>query len=306
MSFSREIKQELTGLEFEAPCCRRAELAGLVAFCGTLLPESEGGGLRMRTENAAVAKRAYDLLSDLFSAHPNRTAVRKKGDGYIHTLWLYQGATFLRIMKALGFMRDGRVKFCVDPFVTGESCCRRAFLRGAFLGSGSATSPEKAYHLELETHYQGLARDVLQLFADEEITARSVMRKSNYVIYIKDSEEIADALTALGATDSALSLYSVKVEKDMKNKVNRQVNCETANLTKIANTAAVQIKAIQKVMASPVSESLAPALIELAELRMHNPEASLAELALLLEKPISKSCVSRRLQKLVDIAEKLI
>ncbi|MGN1059120.1 MAG: DNA-binding protein WhiA [Clostridia bacterium] len=305
MSFSSEIKQELCRLPLDSPCCQRAELAGLTALSGTLLSESDGGGLRLRTENAAVAQRAYALLSGLFSVHPKRTAARKKSEGYIHTLHLYQDQSYVRIMKALGFWRDGRVKFCADPFVTGESCCRRAFLRGAFLGGGSASAPQKSYHLEIETHYQGLAHDVLQLFADEELAARSVMRKSNYVIYIKDSEEIADALTALGATDSALSLYHIKIEKDMKNKVNRRVNCETANLTKTANTAALQIMAIHKVMASPAAASLSPGLLELAGLRLENPEASLSELAAMLDKPISKSGVSRRLQKLVVMAEKL-
>ena len=303
MSFSSEIKQELCRLPIESPCCGRAELAGLVALCGTLSAESEGGGLRLRTENASVAQRAYELFSTLFSIHPKRIAARKKSDGYIYTLHLHDNQSYVRLMKALGFWQNGRTKFCVDPFVIGESCCRRAFLRGAFLAAGSASSPQKSYHLEIETHYRDLARDIVQLFADEELEARSVIRKSNYVIYIKDSEEIANALTAIGATDSALELYSIKVEKHMKNKVNRRVNCETANMTKTANAAALQIASIHKVMASPLSASLPPTMLELAKLRVQNPEASLAELASQLEVPISKSAVSRRLQKLIAMAE---
>ncbi len=305
MSFSSEIKQELCSLPLENTCCQRAELAGLLALSGTLISESEGGGLRLRTENAHVAKRAFTLLSGLFSVHPKRMAVEKKNEGYIHTIHLYEHDNFVPIMKTLGFWRDGRVKFSADPFVTGESCCRRAFLRGAFLGAGSASAPQKSYHLEIETHYRDLAQDLLHLFEDEQLSARSVIRKSNYVIYMKDSEEIADTLTALGATDSALNLYHVKIEKDMKNQVNRRVNCETANLTKIANSAALQIQAIKKVMSATIAADLSEELIELAKLRIENPEASLIELASMLNEPISKSGVSRRLQKLIKMAEEL-
>lgn len=305
MSFSSEVKQELCRLPQAAACCCRAELAGLLALTGTLVPESEGGGMRLRTENAAVAQRAYTLLSQLFSAHPGRMATEKRKEGYIHTLQLYRNSSFLPIMKTLGFWQEGRIKFCADPFITAESCCRRAFLRGAFLGSGSVSAPQKSYHLEIETHYKGLSQDLLHLFEDEQLAARLVMRKSNYVIYMKDSEEIADTLTALGATDSALELYHIKVEKDMKNKVNRRVNCETANLTKTANAAALQIMAIHKVMASPLGSDLPASLLEPAKLRLENPEASLAELAQMLDEPISKSAVSRRLQKFVELSEKL-
>ncbi len=305
MSFSSEIKQELCQMPLEGNCCQLAELAGLITSAGTVMSESAGGGLRLRTENATVAERAFVLLSGLFSVHPKRMAVEKRNEGFIHTLHLYQDKRFEKIIRTLGFWRNGRIKFCVDPFITAESCCRRAFLRGAFLGSGSASAPQKSYHFEIETHYRDLAQDLLQLFEDEQLAARFVMRKSNYVIYMKDSEEIADTLTALGATDSALKLYHVKVEKDMKNKVNRRVNCETANLTKTANTAALQIKAINKVMASRLASELPPSLLELSELRIENPEASLSELASMLEEPISKSGVSRRLQKLIDMAERL-
>ncbi len=305
MSFSSKVKQELCAVLSETVCCQRAELSGLLTLSGSLLPESEGGGLRFRTENQAVILKTAALLAELFSVTPMRTIQKKKGSGSIYTLRLYENQGYRQIMKSLGLWRDGRVKFCVDPFITSQSCCRRAFLRGAFLGGGSVNAPEKSYHLEIETHYHDLARELLQLFEDEQLVARSVMRKSNFVIYMKDSEEIADALTALGATDSALDLYAIKVEKDMKNKINRRVNCETANLTKTANAAALQIQAINKLMASPLSRQLSPALLELAGLRLENPEASLSELASLLDEPISKSGISRRLQKLIQMADEL-
>jgi len=305
MSFSSEIKTELCNLPLSSACCNRAELAGLAALCGTLLSESAGGGLRFRTENEAVAQKIETLLSSLMGITAKQRRIRKKNEGYIYTLHIEGGEGFVRLMKTLGFWQDGRIKFCANPFITAESCCRRSFLRGAFLGSGSASAPQKSYHLEIETHHRDLAADIVQLFMDEQLAARSVIRKSNYVIYIKDSEEIADALTALGATDSALNLYYIKIEKNMKNKINRRVNCETANLTKTANAAAQQIVAIQKVLRSPLSASLSQGHLELAQLRLENPEASLAELAAMMEKPISKSGVSRRLQKMIDLAEGL-
>ncbi len=305
MSFSSDVKQELCQEFPETVCCQRAELSGLIAMSGTLLSESDGGGLRFRTENEAVIRRVQELLAILFSVSPHRMARRKKDNGYIYSLRLGKTQGFEQIMKALGLWRDGRAKFCVDPFITGESCCRRSFLRGAFLGGGSVSAPEKSYHLEIETHYHDLARDLLQLFEDEQLAARSVVRKSNFVIYMKDSEEIADALTALGATDSALALYAIKVEKDMKNQINRRVNCETANLTKTANAAAIQIQAINKLLNSFKAADLTPPLAELAKLRLENPEASLTELGTMLTEPISKSGVNRRLKKLIQLADEL-
>jgi len=302
MSFSSEVKNELCRFMPETLCCRRAELAGMIALAGTFLPDTEGGGLRLRTENKDVADRAATLIQALFA---KETHVVTTDTISIFTLTLPKDDGFLHIMKTLGFYFENRLHFCADPFVTAESCCRRAFLRGAFLGGGSVSAPQKSYHLEIETHYHRLSGDILQLFEDESLKARRVMRKSNHVIYMKESEEIADALAALGATDSALTLYHIKVEKDMKNRINRQVNCETANLTKIANTAAVHIKAIQRVLQSPLREELTPAMHELALLRLQNPESSLAELAQALSEPLSKSGVSRRLQKFVDLAEKL-
>ena len=305
MSFSSDVKQELCLTMPESSCCKRAELAGLIALGGTLLPESSGGGLRFRTENEAVAERTASLLQQFFSITPHKAVQKKKSVGSIFNLLIDAESGYQHKMKALGLWRDGRAKFCTDPFITGESCCRRSFLRGAFLAGGSVNAPEKSYHLEIETHYHDLARDILQLFEDEQLSARSVSRKSNFVIYMKDSEEIADALTALGATDSALSLYAIKVEKDMKNTINRRVNCETANLTKTANAAALQIQAIKKLMGSHLAGDLTPPLLELAELRLNNPEASLAELGALLETPISKSGVNRRLQKLISLSEEI-
>jgi len=300
MSFSSEVKAELCAALPDAICCRRAELAGIIALSGTPLPESEGGGMRLRTENEMVAKRAATLIQLLFSKQIEPEGTEKKN---IYTLTLTKDNGFLHMMKSLGFYFDKRIHFSVDPFITSEPCCRRAFLRGAFLGGGSVTSPQKSYHLEIETHYHRLASDILQLFEDETLKARCVMRKSNHVIYIKESEEIADTLAALGATDSALELYSIKVEKDMKNRINRQINCESANQNKIANTAAIHRKAIQKVMQSHLREELSPAVLELAELRLNNPEASLTELAAMLSEPLSKSGVSRRLQKIVMLSE---
>lgn len=302
MSFSSEVKTELCSTPCDALCCSRAELAGILSFAGSPMTAKEGGGLRLRTENEDVAGRVIALVDKLFS---KKVAVHAADNKNMFTVYIKNEDGFLHMMKSLGFIVDGRMQFTADPFITSEPCCRRAFLRGAFLGGGSVTSPQKSYHLEIETHYHRLAADLLQLFEDETLKARSVMRKSNHVIYIKESEEIADTLAALGATDSALELYSVKVEKDMKNRINRQINCESANQTKIANTAAIHRKAILRVMQSHLREELTPSMLELAELRLKNPEASLAELALLLSEPLSKSAVSRRLQKIVMLAETL-
>ncbi len=303
MSFSSDVKEELCKVSFDNPCCNRAELAALVSFCGSVISRNGGEAIRIRTENMLVAKRIRKLMELVFGYDIDITERLKTRGGSTFTIYIYEKHMLSNITNRLGLLVDKIIKFNVNPFLVQDECCKRAYLRGAFLAGGSVTSPEKSYHFEIETHYQGLSRDLKQLFDDEEINVKTVIRKSGYVLYIKESETIADLIALMGATDSMIEVYNVKMEKDYKNNINRQVNCETANLRKIGDAAAKQIVAIKKLMSDKKTE-LPEQLKELAALRIEYPEASLKELGEMLMPPISKSGVNHRLNKIIDMAEK--
>lgn len=303
MSFSTDVKEELCNCGFESTCCNRAELAAIVSFCGSVVTRPEGSALRIRTENFNVAKRIQKLFKAVFGYNIDITERAKCRGGSTFTIYIYETAQLLSIVNKLGLLINKIIKFNINPFIVQEECCKRAYLRGAFLGGGSVTSPEKSYHFEIETHYQGLSRDLIQLLSDMEIDAKTITRKSLSVIYIKESEVIADIIALMGATDAMIELYNIKMKKDYKNNINRQVNCETANLKKQGDAAAKQIFAIKKLMTDK-KINLPDGLKELAALRIEYPEASLKELGELLTPPISKSGVNHRLKKLMEMAEK--
>jgi len=303
MSFSSDVKEELCKCSLESACCNVAELAAAVSFCGNVVTRPEGSALRIRTENFYVAERIQSLFKAVFGYSVDITERAKVRGGSIFTVYIYEATMLSAVMNKLGLLVNKMIKFNINPFLVQDECCRRAYLRGAFLGGGSVTSPKKSYHFEIETHYHGLSNDLVQLFEDEEINVKTVERKSGRVLYIKESETIADVIALMGATDSMIEVYNIKMEKDYKNNINRQVNCETANLKKIGDAAAKQIFAIKKLMADK-TKSLPEQLIELAALRIEYPEASLKELGEMLTPPISKSGVNHRLNKLIEMAEK--
>ncbi len=298
MSFSGDVKKELCRIEPEKSCLSRAELAGIFAFSGMM----RGKDFIMRTENELVAKRAAGLLLMLFDARIDVEVSPRGAKGKLYSLCLTEDAGQRTILSALG-LYGNMVKFAIDPFLTTEPCCARAFLRGAFLGGGSVNSPKRSYHFEIETHYFGLSRDLSALLSDLDFETKTVMRKACYVTYIKDSEVIGDILATMGATGSMMELYNAKIEKEVNNSVNRRVNCDTANLTKTVNAAVAQTASIKHLIAKQGEEAIPEHLRELAMLRLKYPEASLAELGEMLTTPISKSGVNHRLKKLMQLAE---
>lgn len=302
MSFSAEVKKELCGIE-DKSCCRRAELAGLAAFCGSMVT-GEGGKqfLRLRTENPTVARRMYALSKSLFHTP---LAVRHAMSTGLYSITIQKSTELDVLMQRLGLIQEGRVKFSLDPFLAQDDCCARAYVRGAFLGGGSLSEPEKSYHFEIVTHYKTLSGDLSRLLADYGFELKTIFRKGYYVTYAKDSEVISDLLAFMGASGAMMELYNVKILKDMRNNVNRRVNCETANLTKTADAAVRQIQCIKKIEKLRGLDSLPESLQTIAQLRMDNPEASLLELGNMLQPPIGKSGVNHRLKKIVDIADSL-
>ncbi|MBE7025686.1 MAG: DNA-binding protein WhiA [Ruminococcaceae bacterium] len=299
MSFASEIKSELLRIEMKNKCCSRAELCGLVSFGGAVLP---GGKLRISTENAATARRCFSLIRDCFGISgeiiTNHSRAGKGGNAY--AISVDTSGDALRILSGLGFLQKHTVSFRVQEALLENPCCRRAFLRGAFLGGGSVANPEKEYHLELSTPRKALAEDTVQVFSAFGLTARMVQRKKAQVIYFKSSTEIGDVLNIIGAHTAYMELMNVRILKETRNKVNRQVNCETANLDKALEAARSQVEAIRLLEKRGRLAALSPGLREAAELRLAYPEAPLSELGDMLH--ISKSGINHRMRKIMALA----
>ncbi len=298
MSFTIDVKHELCQSEFRTRCCKRAHLAGIAGFCGAVVRENGKEIFKMRTESLSIARRVYTLTKELFGIKADLQTV-----GKICNISIDNAAG--TVLTELGFKKDGLIKFSIDPFVVHDDCCKTAFLSGAFLGGGYVKTPKNGYHFEIKTHYRDLSRDLLEIIAEVGFEPKSVIRKSEYVVYLKQSDAICDILATMGATDAMLELCNVKILKDVRNNITRKVNCDTANIAKTAEAAAVQLQAIRKIQKKQGLESLPESLEQMARLRLENPEANLAELGEMLSSPISKSGVNHRLKKIIKIADSL-
>jgi len=208
-----------------------------------------------------------------------------------------------RVFEAYGFSREGLLALHVNLGVLEEECCRRSFIRGAFLTGGAITDPLKSYHLELVTDHFNVSRETYSLLLEMGFVPKESVRGGNYVTYFKQSSAIEDFLTLIGAPLQAMELMAMKIEKDMRNTVNRKVNCDTANVTKTVDASAAQIDAIGVIKAAGAFESLPEKLRQTAQLRLDNPELSIKELADSSIPPMTKSCLNHRLRKLAELAD---
>ena len=207
-------------------------------------------------------------------------------------------------MAAYGFSPRDTLSLHLNLSVVEEDCCRAAFLRGAFLAGGSVTDPEKGYHLELTTTHQSVARETYALM-DEVLGfyPKTAHRAGGTVLYLKQSDLISDCLTRLGAPIAAMGIIEAKLEKELNNKVNRRCNCDDANTSKVVEAAQEQIAAIRHLEERGLLENLPEKLRSAAFARMENPEASLTELAAMMEPPITKPAMNHRLKKLIQTAK---
>lgn len=298
MSFTTDVKNELCQIEYETKCCMRAHLAGIAGFCGAVVHENGEELFRMRTENVAIARRAYTLIKKIFG-----TKAVLSTTGKICVITVEQNAKMF--LAELGYCRQGIVKFSLDPFVVHDECCRQAFLAGAFLGGGYVKTPKNGYHFEIKNHYRTIVYDLGDMIEEMGFEPKVVMRKSEYVVYLKQSDAIGDLLKIMGATDAMFEIFNVKILKDVRNNITRKINCDTANISKTADAAAMQLHAIHIVKTKLGLESLPKALEQAARLRLENPEANLTELGQMLVPPISKSGVNHRLKKIMELAKEL-
>ena len=302
MSFTLEIKGELCGVQHKQPCCLQAECYGLWLFskCFRLKENT------YTTESAPVARRMLELAASGagVSAQLSYAVSRRSRPAY--RVSLPEEQERIRLLSAFGHTgREPSLR--INRGALEGDCCQGAFLRGAFLACGTITDPNKAYHLEFAAPYQNLANDLYALLGEAGglgISPAVVRRSGGYGVYLKDSAQMEDLLTYLGAAGAAMELMQVKMYKEARNNINRKTNFETANMDKTYSAAARQIAAIAAISDYRGLDSLPEALGELARLRLSDPELTLRDLSLALG--ISRSGVNHRLQKLVEMGEAII
>lgn len=292
MSFSLEIKNELARVPINKKCCACAELYGLLLYGG----EFGCTRIRLAFRNPAVKKRAEQLFYRVVGI---KAEFCGKNGGF--SLNIEQPEIIKKVYEVFGYDYIN-APLHINFGILEEECCRAAFLRGAFLSGGSVTNPEKKYHWELASHHAGISREMLSLMPELGFFPKMLKRKNDYIIYFKDSTVIEDLLTCMGAGLSAVSIMQIKVEKEIRNGINRCMNCDDANITKTITAAAKQIRAIEKLKSDGRFYDLPENLRITAELRAANPELTLRELLELFDPPISKPGLSHRLNKLVQLA----
>ena len=294
MSFSGKVKEELARTCPPARHCRLAERAAVMDMSGEW-ETREDGALRVcvRSENIAVVRKCFTLLEKTFNIGNEiavRTAVRRNLHRDSSAYFLYASGDCLRAV------RHANVQ---------AVCCKRAFLRGAFLASGSMSDPGKSYHFEIVCNTLERAQYLCGLMQDFELDARIVRRKKNIIVYLKEGDRIVDVLNVMDAPLALMELENVRILKDMRNNVNRKVNCETANINKTVSAAVRQRDDIAYIRDTVGLSGLPEGLRDVALTRLAYPDASLKELGELLEEPVGKSGVNHRLRKLSEMADKL-
>lgn len=310
MSFSAVTKNELARVSVQRPCCRLAELAALVKMDGSIrISSSRRISLGIITENAAVARKIFSLIKTLFGLQTEVLVQRKTQLKKNNVYWvripsqpgLGEILRRLGMLDAAGRLSNEAVR---DELVRRE-CCRRAYLRGVFLGGGSVNSPEGNYHLEIITDNETFARFIEKLMQKMRLSARISRRKNWFVVYLKESEQIIDFLNLVGAHSALLNFENARIFKDMRNQVNRLVNCETANLNKTVNAAVRHLENIELISDTVGLGQIPESLREVAELRVKYPDASLKELGELIQPRLGKSGVNHRLRKIEEIADQI-
>lgn len=302
MSFSAEIKEELMKIEDMPDCCTHAMAYGMLLF-GRSFDVNE---ISLLTDNPLVGDKYAELVRRACSVDAQRLV----SDAGKVTCEIVSEADRLKVLSAFSSTGKERVRRidrgnllneCGD---TAESinCCNAAFLRGAFLSCGTASDPNKSYHIEFVVPYRTLSLDLLKILTDYGLKAKHMVRRYINVIYIKDSESIEDLLTIMGATMASLSIMNIKIYKDLRNLTNRRNNFENANLSKTASAAYDQISAIERLKSSGAYAQLPQELKIIADLRVENEEASLREIGEMCTPPISRSAVNHRLKKLIALA----
>lgn len=309
MSFSSEVKDELSKHISSARHCQIAEIAAITVMCGEIIQKSDGNIIKISTENEAVIRKYFTLLRKTFNInfenHIDDLSSFKKG---ITCNVMIDEENSMRILQTLKLVEHGKVVVrdeLINPLLVQQTCCKRTFIRGAFLASGSISDPKKFYHFEIVCDSLNKAEQLRNIINSFEMDAKIIQRKKYFVVYIKEGTHIVDILNIMEAHVSLMQLENVRILKEMRNSVNRQVNCETANLNKTVEASVKQIKDIEYIRDTIGLHSLSPGLCEIAYARLDNPDMNLKDLGMILSPPVGKSGVNHRLHKLSEMTENL-
>lgn len=297
-TFSANTKTEICKLFPQKSCCALAQCFGILLFCNSFGTE----GIRIITESREFGQNLPKLFKKAFSLSFDQVPEDDNGGKLVFLI--HDPAKLDMILSAYGFSRKDTLSMHINLPILENDCCKAAFLRGAFLAGGSVTDPVKGYHLEITTTHKSVAREAYAL-VDEVLGfyPKSAQRGGGQVLYLKQSDYISDFLTYLGAPLAAMGIMEAKLEKEISNKVNRRCNCDDANTSKVVEAAQEQLSAIRILRERGTLEHLSKKLYTAACAREKHPEASLTELAAMMEPPITKPAMNHRLKKLMELAK---
>ncbi|HCI64522.1 MAG TPA: DNA-binding protein WhiA [Clostridiales bacterium] len=301
LSFSSAARAEICRVLPGKPCCALAQCFGILLYCNSFQDDS----IKIITESREFAhvlpklfKKAFDLDFDSYPslAAPGKLVFQIRDERKLST-----------VMEAFGFSKGDTLALHVNYPIVEEECCKASFLRGAFLAGGSVTDPGKGYHMELATTHQAVARETELLVREVmNFSPKTARRGGAQVLYLKQSEQISDFLTRLGAPVAAMGIMEARLEKELNNKVNRRCNCDDANTSKVVEAAQEQLGVIRRLRELGMLDSLPDKLRQAALAREENPSASLSELAAMMEPPITKPAMNHRLQRIVAMAKEAV
>lgn len=311
MSFSSEVKEELCRRTGNARHCKIAEMAAILSMCGNIVLGEEGFTLYFQTENESVSRKYFTLLRKTFNIDTEMSIAQnpflKKSS--VYTIFIDNQEEALRILEAvkLVYQESGHwnIRKLPDSVVFQKNCCKRAFIRGAFLASGSISAPEKFYHFEIVCQDSEKAEQLQGIIRSFSVDAKIVPRKKTFVVYVKEGAQIVELLGIMEANVALMNLENIRILKEVRNTVNRKVNCETANLQKTVDAGLKQVEDIRYIEQTVGFQGLSEGLEEVARLRLQYPDATLKELGLMMNPQVGKSGVNHRLRKISMIAEGL-
>ena len=297
MSFSYETKNELCKLPVQKQCCARAEAYGILLYCNTF----NSTEVRIITGNPNFALRLPKLFQRAFGIQFDCQPELEQSGKYVFRI--LERHKLERIINMLGYDPRQNLVLHINFGILEDECCRASFLRGVFFGGGSVTDPAKRYHLEMTgSHFQA-SRELEVLLRECGYPPKNLARNGSLITYFKQSEQVEDFLTLIGAPVAAMHIMSTKLEKDLRNSVNRRLNCDSANLDKAVLAAQEQLEAIRLLDMTGILKHLPEKLKQTAALRLENPELTLTELAESFDPPVTKSCLNHRLRKLIEMAK---
>ena len=299
MSFSYDTKNELCSLPIQRICCARAEAYGILLYCNTFSATE----VRIVTENPNFAGRLPKLFHKAFGIRFDRQPEGEPQGKLVFQIT--EQRKLHHIINILGYDPKQHLVLHINFGMAEDPCCRSAFLRGVFFAGGSITDPLKRYHLELTTSHLQASRELGVLLRESGYPPKSVSRNGSFVTYFKQSDQIEDFLTLIGAPVAAMNIMTAKMEKDLRNDVNRRLNCDNANVDKAIGASMEHMEAIRKLRAAEKIEDLPEKMKETIRLRETYPELTLSELAQEFDPPVTKSCLNHRLRKLLELSRAL-